>query len=224
MGFTRIARKKQQNLKKPPALLEHRYSRAEQKVIVLLRQPPPTSLSALACWERAEAVLKATRKEARLRFSRAYFTRNQNLVLETSLSSRGRDFEPFFEALCDAFPELDIANISSEARWSKFLLHGVPTNVSMAQLADSLDYHYPELRLAQTPRWLSTAAQRSAKSASTAVIALLGTHSRASIGLTKLTVVNTVCKLGDFSVVAPPARSPPPPPPPLDEPMDISAA
>jgi hypothetical protein len=162
----------------------------------------------MACWQRAETALKTNRKEnhGHLSFARAYFTDRQNLVFETSLTSRGKDFEPFFGTLKEAFPELNIANISGEARWSKFLLHGVPVDTPMTTLEESLRYHYPELRLAQIPRWLTTLEQRmrrvrelgEPKKTSTAVIALLGSHTLTSIGLTKLTVINSVCKLTDY--------------------------
>jgi len=41
-------------------------------------------------------------------------------------------------------------------RFSQFLLHGVPTHLSLSEISDSIATNYPQLVQGQTPCWLTT--------------------------------------------------------------------
>ena len=126
-------------------------------------------------------------------------------MFQTSIETRGTDYAPYFDTLRSHFSDLDIASVDGEARWTKFLLHGVPLECSMDQVSESLRQNYPSLPLAQIPRWLSTPFQRQQpdrngqpKRVSSVVIAILGSHSLTSIGLRYLTVCNSYCRLDTY--------------------------
>ena len=78
----------------------------------------------------------------------------KNLVLQTSLSRE--DFNFYMDAIKRAFEgeaKLQITSIDAEARWSKFLLHGIPVTSKMEEVAIFIQQSYPGiLKLAQTPR------------------------------------------------------------------------
>jgi len=44
-------------------------------------------------------------------------------------------------------------------RFSQFLLHSVPTHLSLPEISDSIATNYPQLVQGQTPRWLTPASQ-----------------------------------------------------------------
>ena len=138
-------------------------------------------------------------------FIRCHITMKQNLVLQTSTKTQGPDYLPYLEAIksrleeegklrftsIDGFvlilvflyrymdPEGLWQSIDGESRWSKFLLHGVPTVASMEEAALSIQPSCPGvLKLAQTPRWLTTESKRQASAwgMSTVVLSIAGHH------------------------------------------------
>jgi hypothetical protein len=140
-----------------------------------------------------------------MNFSRAYITEKNNLVFQTSIYTRGMDFQPYFEHLKNEFKELLITSIDGETRWTKFLLHGVPIWASMSDMALSMQENYPGMILGQTPHWLTTEKQREErhKPTSTAVIALIGQHTLETLGTRTLTVCNTTCRLAAYHPYGP---------------------
>jgi len=55
-------------------------------------------------------------------------------------------------------------------RFSQFLLHGVPTHLSLPEISDSIATNYPQLVQGQTPQWLTPASRRENKMNSTIVM------------------------------------------------------
>lgn len=134
-------------------------------------------------------------------FIRCYVTQKRNLVLQMSTKIQGPDYLPYLEAIKTRLEEegkLNVTAIDGEPRWSKFLLHGVPTSATMEEVAISIQQSYPGvLPLAQTLRWLTTEAKRqaSAKDMSTVVLAIAGRHTLQSLGYQYLYVCNSRCRL-----------------------------
>ena len=126
------------------------------------------------------------------------------MVLQTSMKTRGTDYMPYLEAIKTAFEneeKLRITSIEGEARWSKFLLHGIPLSCTMDDVALSIQQSYPGvLKLAQTPRWLTTDAKRQAsgKGMSTVVLSVAGQHTLQSLGYQYLFVCNSRCRLARY--------------------------
>lgn len=71
-------------------------------------------------------------------FIRCYVTMKQNLVLQTSTKAQSLDYVPYLNAIKNRLEQdgkLRATAIDGEPRWSKFLLHGVPTTATMEELA-----------------------------------------------------------------------------------------
>jgi hypothetical protein len=83
-------------------------------------------------------------------------------------------------------------------RFSQFLLHGVPTHLSIPEISDSISTNYPQLVQGQTPRWLTPAERRQHKAASTIVMTLTGDVKKNAIGRQNLIVCNRECQLDDY--------------------------
>jgi hypothetical protein len=83
-------------------------------------------------------------------------------------------------------------------RFSQFLLHGVPTHLSIPEISDSITANYPQLVQGQTPRWLTPTERREHKTASTIVMTLTGNVKKNTIGRQNLIVCNRECQLDDY--------------------------
>jgi hypothetical protein len=180
-----------------------RYPIAEQKVVCQLGPDSPLDKSPEGTADyikRANKIINNLTKEPGMNFGRAYITEKNNLVFQTSIHTRGMDFQPYFEHLKNEFKELFITSIDGETRWTKFLLHGVPIWASMSDLALSIQENYPGMILGQTPRWLTTEKQREEphKPTSTAVIALIGQHTLETLETRTLIVCNATCRLAAY--------------------------
>ena len=58
--------------------------------------------------------------------------------------------------------------------WYKVIIHGIPTSSSFQTLQSEVQDFNPGVKLPRPPRWLTTEAQRSKKSASTMVLTIAG--------------------------------------------------
>jgi len=83
-------------------------------------------------------------------------------------------------------------------RFSQFLLHGVPTHLSIPEISDSITTNYPQLGQGQTPHWLTPADRRKHKTNSTIVMTLTGNVKKSAIGCQNLIVCNWECQLDDY--------------------------
>jgi hypothetical protein len=83
-------------------------------------------------------------------------------------------------------------------RFSQFLLHGVPTHLSVSDISDSITANYPQLVQAQTPRWLTPPERREHKACSTIVMTLTGNMKKDAIGRQNLIVCNRECQVDDY--------------------------
>jgi hypothetical protein len=68
----------------------------------------------------------------------------------------------------------------------------------MEAIRNDIEMHYPSLKLAQTPRWLTTTEQRDGKVSSTIVIALLGTITKKQLGVNQILVRNRYCQISEY--------------------------
>lgn len=211
--FTKVERKKKTNTKTPttPPLLKPIYHPAEQRVLVRLGRPLSDDVAMQMDMLLAhvnKTLQTATGNSPEKHFIRMYTTDRYSttITLQTSISTRGTDYEPFFPLIASALERLDVTNVEGESRWTKFLLHGIPLNTPMATIATSIQTNYPFLKLGQTPRWLCTEEQRNKpgkdgrpKQTSTVVIALVGKHTLTSLGTRTLAVCNQSCRLDIYN-------------------------
>ena len=183
------------------------YEPNDQKVIIQLHPSTPPAKDIQTTWQYLRIANKAVReycKELDYCFIRCHVTLKQNLVLQTSLKTKGSDFLPYLDAIKNALQEeakLQVTAIDGESRWSKFLLHGVPVTSTMGEVASSIMQSYPgAFKLAQTPRWLTTDAKRQAsdRGMSTVVLSIAGQHTLQSLGHQHLYVCNSRCRLDKY--------------------------
>jgi hypothetical protein len=201
-GFTVVS-----NKKKKEKLLKPQYDPNDQRVILQIHPDTPPATDVQSTWRYLRLANKAVRhyqQELDYCFVRCHATQKNNLVLQTSLKTRGTDYQPYLEAIKNAFEEeekLKVTSIDGEARWSKFILHGVPLAASMDDVAMSIQQSYPGiLKLAQTPRWLTTESKRQAstKGMSSVVLAVAGQHTLQSLGYQYLYICNSRCRLAKY--------------------------
>ena len=83
-------------------------------------------------------------------------------------------------------------------RFSQFLLHGVPTHLSLPDISNSIATNYPQLTQGQIPCWLTLADRREQKSTSMIVMTLTGSVKMADIRRHYLTICNRECQLNDY--------------------------
>lgn len=198
-GFTVVSHKKIKTT--TTKLVQAKYSAIEREVILSFTNPttaPPSEKSADLALEKVNKVIIDHNDINLPPFVRARFSHNNNLVFTTGLNNCGLEYDPYLNILVDAVRFLGPASARINEKWSKFLLHGVPTCSSLEAMRSDIETCYPALKLAQTPRWLSTAENRANKDASTIVISLRGNISLKQIGTTRLIIRNRSCTLADY--------------------------
>jgi hypothetical protein len=201
-GFKKVTNKKQQRKKKKETLLPQPLPIADRKLIFQLTSgtttPPPTAAS------NALRLINKTINEhpdiTHPPCPTAYITNSNTLVVLVADRYTAAAYNPYIGILQEALRSNDfpIASACISERRSRFVLHGVPTNASFEEVRHEIESLYPELRLAQLPRWLSTPEQRHGKTASSMVIALTGQHTLKSIGRFRLDLFNNHCNLDDY--------------------------
>jgi hypothetical protein len=91
-----------------------------------------------------------------------------------------------------------VVDVEIGKRFSQFLLHGVPTHLSLPEISASISTNYPQLIQGQTQRWLTTPDRRQQKTNSTIVISLASTVKKVDIGRQNLIVCNRESQLHDY--------------------------
>jgi hypothetical protein len=128
----------------------------------------------------------------------ARFTSSRNLIFTTNPDLPGSDYTAYLSVIADGLKDLGEATATLNERWTKFLIHNVPTSISINDIRNEIETHYPQLKLAQTPRWLKKKEDLTGKKASAIVIALLGSVTLEGFGLTKLAIANNDCKVSNY--------------------------
>jgi hypothetical protein len=132
-------------------------------------------------------------------FIRARVTRRGSIIFTTSNDQNNVVYEHYTNIIIDALSYYGkCEKVEIGKRFSQFLLHGVPTHLSLSEISDSITTNYPQLVQGQTPRWLTTAERREQKTNSTIVMTLTGNVKKASIGRQNLIVCNRECQLDDY--------------------------
>ena len=83
-------------------------------------------------------------------------------------------------------------------RFSQFLLHGVPTHLSLPDISNSIATNYPQLTQCHTPHLLTPPNRQEQKTTSTIVMTLIRNTKKADIGRHYLTVCNPECQLDEY--------------------------
>jgi len=132
-------------------------------------------------------------------FIRARVTVRGNIVFTTGNTQTNVIYEDYTTIIKDALSYYgECEHVEIGKRHSQFLLHGVPTHLSLPEISQSISSNYPQLTQSQTPRWLTPADRREHKANSTIVMTLTGNIKKAQIGRQHLIVCNRQCELDDY--------------------------
>jgi hypothetical protein len=132
-------------------------------------------------------------------FIRARVTIRGNIIFTTGNTQNNVVYEDYTTIIEDALSYYGkCEKVEIGKRFSQFLLHGVPTHLSLPEISQSLSTNYPQLIQGQTPRWLTPADRREHKANSTIVMTLTGDVKKINIGRQHLIVCNRNCQLDDY--------------------------
>jgi len=132
-------------------------------------------------------------------FIRARVTVRGNIIFTTSTTQHNVIYEDYATIIADALSYYgQCEKVEIGRRFSQFLLHGVPTHLSISEISDSITTNYPQLVQGQTPRWLTPPERREHKTNSTIVMTLTGDVKKNAIGRQTLIVGNRECQLDDY--------------------------
>ena len=199
-GFTRVESKRsRRRSKRGGRAARNRNPGTEKAVLVYFETPEPHHASpiiALLALDTANKVLEDSGNPRPAPFLRASFTGERSLVLAAGYGQAVSDYETHLDALELALrPHFGRGRARICEPWSKFLVHQVPTSMTMEEIRASFETTYTNLRMGQTPRWLTAAEKRAGKKSSSVVITLVGNHTLASLGTKELILRNLPCRM-----------------------------
>jgi hypothetical protein len=125
----------------------------------------------------------------------ARFSLASNLVLTTGLHETNEDLGDYPEVIGKALTFIGPASATLSVPWTKFLLHGVPTQLDLETIRKDVEGYCSGAKLGHTPRWLATEADRIDKPASTIVLAFVGSVAMKDLGGRAIRIGNRLCNL-----------------------------
>jgi hypothetical protein len=198
-SFTTVSRKKKKPA--PPPLIPKSLPHVEREIIVPTDSIlPPAELKRWADYalNRFNYVILHTAEITLPPFALARINSHNTLVLTTNPTTPASAYTPYMPMLLNEIKSLKPTTGNTNSRWTKFLIHNIPTNATPAQLKVLLEASYPTLQLMQEPRWLVPEERRLNKTASTIVISLQGTIDLKRLGTNTLVLVNRKCHITEY--------------------------
>jgi len=176
------------------------FVRAEGPDVISAEQDYTTrQTSADAALRRVNAAIVDNKDVFAPPFIRARVTMRGNIIFTTGNTQNNVIYEDYTTIIADALSYYgECEKVEIGKRFSQFLLHGVPTHLSLPEISQSLATNYPQLIQGQTPRWLTPADRREHKANSTIVMTLTGKVKKADVGRQHLIVCNRQCQLDDY--------------------------
>ena len=108
-------------------------------------------------------------------FIRVWVTVRGNIIFTTGNNQTNVIYEDYTTIIKDALSYYGkCEQVEIGKRHSQFLLHGVPTHLSLPEISQNISSNYPQLIQSQTPRWLTPADRREHKANSMIVMTLTG--------------------------------------------------
>jgi hypothetical protein len=197
--FTTVSRKK----KKPtlPPLIPKSLPRIEREIIIPTDTIfPPTELKRWADFalNRFNYLILHTAEITLPPIALTRINSHNKIVLTTNPTTPASAYTPYMPMLLNEIKSLKPTTGNTNSRWTKFLIHNIPTNATPTQLKILLEASYPTLQLMQEPRWLVPEERRLNKTASTIVISLQGTIDLKCLGTNTLVLVNRKCRITEY--------------------------
>jgi hypothetical protein len=181
-------------------LTQAKYPIAEREIVISFKNGlkcKPTDENAFRALKTVNKVIAENKDLEKPPFICARFTLSNNLALTAGLDNCALDYESHLKVITESIKFVGDGTAIVNEKWSKFLLHGVPTFGTLEEIRNDVEIYYPKLKLGQTPRWLAPADKRTGKPASTIVLAFIGTVTSKDIDRS-LTVLNKVCHLSPY--------------------------
>ncbi|KAH0606265.1 uncharacterized protein H6S33_003926 [Morchella sextelata] len=162
--FQVVERKKPAKPKADP-IFKPEYTKINREIIVETTAPSDVNTSEI------RTLVNARIQDESCHFISARRTAKDNFILETKFVTPATKAMEYAKEIEEALLTLQVpvAIIRANSKWSKFLLHGIPTTVGegieAGQLvASEIRSNYGEnFQLAQVPRWISRAETRMEK-------------------------------------------------------------
>jgi hypothetical protein len=133
-----------------------------------------------------------------LPFILAWIKSNNRLVLMTNPATPATAYASYLPMLSGESKALQPTDPRINGRWSKFLVHNIPTNAKLPAVKAEIESTYPSLSLAQDPRWLVPEERRLNKTSSTLIVSLLGRIDLKRLGTTSLAICNRMCRINTY--------------------------
>jgi hypothetical protein len=131
-------------------------------------------------------------------FILARITSNNRLVLTTNPTTPATAYASYLPMLSAEINALQPMDPHINRRWTKLLVHNVPTNAKIPDIKTEIETMYPSLRLAQDPCWLVPEERRLNKISSTLVTSLIGAMDLKHLGTTSLAICNCMCRITTY--------------------------
>jgi hypothetical protein len=150
-------------------ILKPLYPRVAREVIVTFAEMPtakdtqPIEDKALKLVNTA-LLISDLKKRA---FCGAQFSLALNLVLTTGLHDNNSELREFLPVIVKALEFIGPCTAKLSEPWTKFPLHGVPTDANLEDIREDVERYCQNVQLGQAPRWLANAENRKNKSYST---------------------------------------------------------
>jgi hypothetical protein len=194
--FTTVERKRK---KTPTTVIPKALPRADREVIITLGEKVTdhTTIADQAL-QAINKVIKESTDITQPPFTLARITSNNRLVLTTNPTTKASDYTPYLQIIANVTQQLKPTETRINERWTKFLLHNVPTNANLPAVRSEIEDTYPSLCLGQDPRWLVPTERRANKAASTLVISLIGHVDYKRLGTSQLAICNRMCKIDEY--------------------------
>jgi hypothetical protein len=197
--FTTVSRKKKKPA--PTPLIPKSLPRIEREIIIPTDTVfPPNELTKWADYalNRFNYLILNTAEITLPPFALARINSHNTPVLTTNPTTPASAYTPYMPMLLNEIKSLKPTMGNTNSRWTKFLIHNIPTNATPAQLKILLEASYPTLQLMQEPRWLVPGERRLNKTASTIVISLQGTIEIKRLGTYTLVLANRKCHITEY--------------------------
>jgi hypothetical protein len=197
--FTTVSRKKKKPA--PPPLIPKSLPRMEREIIVPTNTIfPPAELKRYADFvlNRFNYLILHTAEITLPPIPLARINSHNKILLTTNPTSPASAYIPYMPMLLNEIKTLQPMTGNTNSRWTKFLVHNIPTKATPTHLKTMIEASYPTLQLMQEPRWLVPEGRRLNKTTSTIVISLKGTIDLKCLGTNTLVLYNNKCHITEY--------------------------
>jgi hypothetical protein len=199
--FTSVARK--QKKPAPPTIIPKSLPRVDREIIITITYENFTNdterqKAAASTLGRLNYAIRNTAEIDQPPFTLARITSNNKLVLTTNPTTPATAYTPYMPVHLNEIKNLKPTNGHLNSRWTKFLVHNVPTDADIGSVGREMERTYPTLRLMQDPRWLVPTECRLNKTSSTIVISLQGAIDLTRLGTSRLAIRNRMCRITEY--------------------------